>query len=325
MILLIKKQKKKVLTCCCSLCFLAMESSTTTTLSQACSQANPQQPQNSEDEKMVTAEVPAAYTALTDEEKKSDFVDGSFFTKKGIVVQFINGNCPGSTSMIGGIRLSLTDIRKAPAYVSKYRQQIKAHAVKFLTTHLQAMQCSIGATETLAPEDYGMTFSMASLSGQGIHLNPNKRNEAPMFYCLLSGLIAPVVLQHEAWEYGIPHDEAYMLNAYINLLPKGQRRNQVIRQAKEDKAIADAPRPAQALEMLGASPKKPKFAPSPFKQNVQSHKAAQERSAMQDEILALKREMDRMKRAPISAPHLPKVKPLVWPARDTCPELPSEL
>jgi hypothetical protein len=41
-------------------------------------------------------------------------LDGSFFTQKGVILQFINNNCAGATSLIGGLRLALTDIRKDP-------------------------------------------------------------------------------------------------------------------------------------------------------------------------------------------------------------------
>ena len=304
-----------------------MESSSNT-LSQANSPLQEEQNQVQEERMVIGAEAAprVVLPALTEEEKRSDYVDNSFFTKKGILVQFVNSSCPGSTSMIGGIRLNLEDVRKAPAYLTKYKQQIKSHGIKFLTTHFQSMQCCIGATETLAPEDYGMSFSVASMSMQGTLLNPNKRHEGPLFYCLFPALIQPVLLCSEHWEYGIAHDEAYVLNAYINLLPKNQRRSHVILQAREEHALAEASKAAPGYAATLA--KKSKFSPqasTPNKVHPMAVKAANEKSAMLDEIHHLRKEMDKMKRAPLQSPHLPKTKPLVWPAKDTCPELPAEL
>ena len=266
--------------------------------------------------------------ALTEEEKRSDYLDTSFFTKRGILVQFVNSSCPGSTSMIGGIRLNLEDVRKAPAYLTKYKMQIKAHGIRYLTTHLQTMQCCIGANEVLSPEDYGVSFSMASLSQQGKLLNPNKRNEGPLFYCLFPALLQPIMLQAEHWEYGIAHDAAYVVNAYINLLPKTQRRSYVILQAREDRRVqAEASKAGPSYESTQS--KKPKFSPPAgptFKPvHPMAVKAAQEKSAMLEEIHHLRIEMDKMRRAPLQSPPLPKTKPLVWPAKDTCPELPTDL
>ena len=68
-------------------------------------------------EMTISVQPPMAELCLTEAEMRSDYVDPSFFSKKGVVIQFISNNCPGTTSMIGGIRLNLEDIRKVPAYL----------------------------------------------------------------------------------------------------------------------------------------------------------------------------------------------------------------
>ena len=51
-------------------------------------------------------------------------LDGSFFSQKGVILQFVNNNCAGATSLIGGLRLALTDIRKIPAYLDRNSNRI---------------------------------------------------------------------------------------------------------------------------------------------------------------------------------------------------------
>ena len=120
--------------------------------------------------------------------------------KKGVIVQFINGNCAGSTSLIGGIHLAVMDIKRVPAYLSKTKHQLKIHVMRYLNAHFQSMQCCIGATESLCAEDYGKSFSVASVSLTEAALNPSKRNEGPLFFCLYSGLMEPVTTILSDWD-----------------------------------------------------------------------------------------------------------------------------
>ena len=71
-----------------------------------------------------------------------------------------NTNASAHATVIGGIRLALEDIRKVPAYLHKYRSNIKKIAVRTLNRHLQESQCSVGLHETLSLDDYGMTFTV---------------------------------------------------------------------------------------------------------------------------------------------------------------------
>jgi hypothetical protein len=50
-------------------------------------------------------------------------------TKKGNVLQFLNQNLPGSTSMIAVLRIGLNDPRRNPAYVMCNLGVIRQHAV----------------------------------------------------------------------------------------------------------------------------------------------------------------------------------------------------
>ena len=97
-----------------------------------------------------------------------EFVDKTHFTKKGCLVQFINTNCAGSSSIIGGVRLGISDVNTLPAYLSKWKQHMRLHGIKMLARHLVDTHCPTGVGETLFPEDYGISFTVASLSPKGV-------------------------------------------------------------------------------------------------------------------------------------------------------------
>lgn len=270
-------------------------------------------------------QTPLNRLLISTDELRSEYIDESFFTKRGIILQFVNNNCPGSTSMIGGMRLALTDVRRAPAYLSKYKRQIKAHAMKALTRHIMEMQCCIGLHEALSSDDYGMSFAIASVSPAVRHLNPSKRTEGPLFYCLFEGMVEPVYLERSNpnnWddEQREICDNAHVINVHIHLLPATQRRSTVLRE-HNDKA-------AQAYYSPDATIKRQKMSPAPRNNGKMQYPGAPSKpdhQKLQAEITALKTQLSLLKSKTIPSPPLPAVQPLVWPPRDLCPALPDDL
>ena len=186
-----------------------------------------------------------AWWPTWDREYACEFMDSSLYKKQGCIFQFINNNALGMASMIGGIRIGVTDIRKMPQYILRNKSHIKNHAIKLLTHHLIESQCSVGYGETLSQDEYGMSCSLASISHQGLRMHPTGRQEGPVFFCLYDGLIEPVILCKD--NNGRILDSAYVFNVYINLLPPSQRRNALLRQkaADEDKQAREAANPPQ--------------------------------------------------------------------------------
>lgn len=260
------------------------------------------------------------------EDLKCDFIDDTFFTKTGIIMQFINGNCPGSPSTIGGMRLALTDVRKLPAYISRNRGSIKVHALRYLNKHLKEMQCSIGATECLKAEDYGMTFSMASVSNNGALLNPARRNEGPMFYCLLSGLVSPVLVQIADWDDQYTRDDTvHMVNCYIHLLPASQRRNAVVARHNEE-VMAKANNTvtqAKQQEVRAAKKQKLTYAPSAPRYAPQE-KTFDRNNNLKKDMQALRQEVVQLRLTATPNPPLPTTKAVIWPPANGCPDMPDE-
>jgi hypothetical protein len=178
-----------------------------------------------------------------------DNLDATMISKKGIILQYLNYNSTGATTMIGVTRIGLNDARKMPAYVSRNIQVIRQHAVNVLQRHLQLTQCSTGALETLCAEDYSISFSWASVTEAGRQLTQNGRPDLALGYAMCDHLVAPVrVSQND------PHP-TYVLNVYVQLQEPTRRRNAVVKKAKEDEALKANPPPKRyATPYRGPNP-----------------------------------------------------------------------
>ena len=174
-----------------------------------------------------------------DKEYACETMDSSLYRKNGCLLQFLNNNAQGMAGVIGGIRIAQTDIRKMPQYIAKNKGYIKNYAIKLLQKHLIETQCPVGAGESLSQEDYGVSFSVASLSPKALLLHPTRRQEGPLFFCLYDGLMEPIVLSRNNDNQVI--DSAYMINVYLNLLPITQRRTAVLKKITEDEKAETLP------------------------------------------------------------------------------------
>jgi hypothetical protein len=71
-----------------------------------------------------------------------------------------------------------------PAYLSKYKLQIKAHAISTLDSHLREINNPVGCGEYLSAEDYGITFRWAIVSELGAQLHPTGHRDGPLYFDL---------------------------------------------------------------------------------------------------------------------------------------------
>jgi len=168
---------------------------------------------------------------LNENELVNEMVDSSHFKCQGVLMQFINNNAPDSATIIGGLRIAINDVRRLPGYICKYRQRIKTHAIDCLQRHLRETVCSIGADEELSPDDFGISFMMASVSPIGRALHPNRRNEGAMFYCMYPPLLDEVYLYLATDATPIT---AQVVNAYIHLLEPSRRRTYVLKRHRKE-------------------------------------------------------------------------------------------
>ncbi len=172
-----------------------------------------------------------------------DLLPMEMITKKGIILQFLNQNSQGATSMIGVSRIGLNDPRRMPAYVMRNLGVIRQHAVRALQTHFRLTLCATGVLETLNPEDYSISFSWASLSEFGRSLTQYNRPDLGIGYGLCDGVLQPIRMSRTDPE------PVYVLNVHIQLQDASKRSTAVIKKAK-DEALARA-------QQLPPSAKKP--------------------------------------------------------------------
>jgi hypothetical protein len=264
---------------------------------------------------------------LEQSELECAFIEESLFVKKGVILQFINNNCTGATSLIGGIRLTLDDIKKVPAYLDRNASRIKHFAIMCLDRHIKANQCPTGVGEYLAIEDYGVSFSLASVSPSGAALHPAKRQEGQLFYCLFPGLHEPIFLGQNP---DGTDDYAHVINVFVHLLPAGQRRNTIIRRLERGpfsppSAPATSPVP---IPHGGPGNKRPKDSYTSSsgsgsfrKQQVPVHDSA---AKFQQRLEAMERDISCVKGMQIPTPPLPITAAPKW-RKDGAPTLPEGL
>ena len=188
------------------------------------------------DEAMRTEE-PEVYRhdPIPEEDFKCDHIDPSIYMKKGVILQICNTNASAHATVIGGIRLPLEDIRKVPAYLQRYRNNIKKIAVRILNRHFQESQCSVGLHETLTLDDYGMTFTITTITDKACQFNPQGRKEAPLFYCVLPNMLEPTIISRNP---DGSYQTGHIINLYVHLLPAHHRR--VVLAKRPPAAVSDA-------------------------------------------------------------------------------------
>jgi len=169
--------------------------------------------------------------ALKPKEFVCEFFDLEMVSRRGTILQYINTNCTGATCMVGGSRINVVDPRKIPLYLSKNVSFIRQHAVSALHTHFKYTHCATGALERLAPDDYSISFSWASLTDLGRQLNPYGRSDLPLAYSAYDNLIQPLWLSKED---SFP---TYVVNVFIQLQEASRRAPAVIMKAKEEEQI----------------------------------------------------------------------------------------
>jgi hypothetical protein len=266
---------------------------------------------------------------LEQSELECALLDESFFHKKGAVLQFINNNCPGATSLIGGLRLGLEDVRKVPAYLEKNSDRLKHFAIKCLDRHIKINQCCVGAGEKLSIDDYGISFSLATVSERAALLNHSKRQEGQLFYCLFPGLLEPVFL---GLNPDGTNDFAHVFNVFIHLMPGSQRRNVFFRRIEADRSYSPV-MPSHPMSAPVSSSTSPVNVPgkrykgsSPVGQRRHFVPISDATTATFDRRVAvLEKELQAVKGHQLPTPPLPASSaPPLW-RQDGAPTLPDTL
>ena len=310
----------------------------------------PRSPTPTQDEEM--AKVPMASLTLEKVEHRSTIVDSSFYDKTGMIIQYINSSCPGSPAVFGGIRTNLEDIRQAPLYLQQNRDVIKQHAAKALLAHWRDLNYGIGCNELISTEDFGLTFTVGSISSNAAKMNPQQRTEGPLYYCLFAALVEPQIIVHTDWNTNNDIGQAvHIINAYVSLLPPHQRRSFIMRKEKEDKAVASAaasvtlqarttPVMLPPMNYTGTIAKKPRQHPYPnapgtnarpapyvarpqYPQQVQQQSNHKDAAMLREEMSHLHALITKVRSQIVPSPALPTPKTPIWPRNNQGPDLPD--
>jgi len=234
-----------------------------------------------------------------------DFVTKEMVTKKGIILQFLNQNSTGSTTMIGVTRIGLSDPRKMPAFLQRNVAIIRQHAVAALHTHFKLTLCSAGILENLSPEDYSVSFSWASVTEAGRSLTLHGKPDLALGYGVCDQYVQPLLASRND-----PHPVC-VLNVFIQLQEPARRSTTVIRKAREEEAQRANPPPSKKANYQYRGP------PPPNEDRISDRIADK----------ATEKFTENMKRAApvyqVAYPHLPVGHGVPWP-KDGKMEIPDE-
>jgi len=255
-------------------------------------------------------------------------VDSSTHDAKGVILLFLNNNCSDSSNVIGGFRLYITDMRQVPAYIVKYRHIIKKKAAECLTKHLLDNQHPAGVGETITVDDFGINFSVASLSEEARSLSSTARKEGPLMYCHYPGYLKPLFLGYN--EDHTP-DYANTINVYIHLFHGDKRRSAIIKRNRETQATGGSAPKMQRTDYQSGSGYQggqgnyqggQRRGPNPLVAQVQETKAQGEKTL--EIVSQLAKKMEEKEKEP-PQPHYPAMPesqtPVVWNRQreDQCP------
>jgi hypothetical protein len=185
------------------------------------------------------SKVPFEKVTIRPKEIVCDSLPMEMLSKKGIILQYLNSNPAGATTMVGVTRIGLRDPRRMPAYVERNLSIIRQHAVAALQRHFKMTLCSAGVLETLTPEDYSVSFSWASVSHLGRSVTLHGKPDLALGYAVCEQMITPIWVSHEDPE------PTYILNVFVQLQDPSRRSTAVLKRARDEEAARHNPSPAK--------------------------------------------------------------------------------
>ncbi|MDP2788423.1 MAG: hypothetical protein Q8O46_00005 [bacterium] len=151
---------------------------------------------------------------LDAEEIRGRHVVPSLTKKNGFVMQVISNQFHETPDMVGTLRTNCMDVRKIPAYISQHEALIKEKVINLFTRYLIDIQHPAGCLEKLIADDYSITYSVASLTSDGMAMAIDKKG-APISYCHFPGLVRMIPVHFN--EQGQVLDQAIFINCLISL------------------------------------------------------------------------------------------------------------
>ena len=249
--------------------------------------------------------------------------DSSIVTKKGFIFNILNNQAHGTAQYVKGLRIDLNDPEYLCRYLYNNHSMLKANAAALAHQYFLFMRVNLGLNPDVTVDDYAASYTVSSLSEEGLAALPNGEKEGPLFFCFLPNLLKPTKYRRLAdgtW------DEALMINFRIHQVNHNLR----IRPAGDKK------RPVEYTTIMDPASKKPynsiaprtgaTIGPPPIKipkvKNPEPEKATTEVvRKLEERIKKMEREAAAHAQCANTYPTLPD--PASWPPEDSIPKLPD--
>lgn len=190
------------------------------------------------------------------------FRDGTMLENCGLMIQFLNYNCPNQATVIGASRMPFYEGHRLTDYLSRNRNVIKGYAIRHLKNHFDLSMTHHGVGETITTDDFGCTYMIQNTTSR-YSLHPENRFEAGLWTADFDSLLTTIPLNTtSAHPDDVPSYMHFILvNCYIHLNERGKRLSHVRERLQKEKAAAEA----QALKDLSKDRRDTSDRPLPAK------------------------------------------------------------
>ena len=165
------------------------------------------------------------------------FTHESFLKDNGAVIHFVNRQIKGIPRSIGAIRIPPRDPLDIAGYITENIGQLKLIGIDMLMSHIYKCNHPAGLGEQLIPADYAFTFSVISLSKNGLAVAGNEM-ELGLWALSYPMLLEPIRTDFLDSASGRPIGEGgqIYINAHIRLNDPRDRRT-TIRDQEQDTSV----------------------------------------------------------------------------------------
>jgi len=189
------------------------------------------------------------------------YLDKSMLDHNGVIINFINLPMSENATCIGGIRLPFEGhISMFPSYLERQENVLKLHAIERLRDHMIRTQQPHGCAESLVPEDYSCSFTLATVTEEAMAVFGQGRREGPIFLCAYPSQLQPIQMQRHG-ELAVLMDPVHVVNCYVHLRDAPRRRRCVIKKHHQDLELAK--KREEERKEVQPPEKKGKYQPTP--------------------------------------------------------------
>jgi hypothetical protein len=132
---------------------------------------------------------------VADQLLPTSVIHPSFYEETGFILHIVNQNSSSAAPVIGVVRFPTAEPHLIPDFLDRHYATVREYAANYLKLHIRRCNLLVGCQEDTDPEDFALTFSLATPSPIA-KLFPTAfgRSEVPIHYCYAPFLVQTLPL-----------------------------------------------------------------------------------------------------------------------------------